>query len=128
VFTRGCIALLAGDATEAYAMFADAKCRFESLGEAIHAALSSMYSVEAAVALGRFEEAATAANDAMRFFEAALCPLATLEAAARLRAVLGRAGSAGQVATTVQEIAATVRDLAVRHGGGLILMSPSQSH
>jgi len=116
VFTRGCISLLGGKARDAAELFVEAKRRFEALGQPRDGALAATYSVEAFYALGDRNQGIEAAIAAGRFFEAAGCPRDTLEAVAKIQALLV------EEAASVRDVASSARRLAERHGGWLPLL------
>ncbi len=110
--TRGCIAQVEKRPREAVGLFAEAQRRFEALDQLCDAALAASHSVEGYYSLGEEAEAITCSEAAARFFEAAGCPLDTLEAVGRLQALL-RSGASSRA------VSVGVRRLARRHGGWL---------
>jgi len=111
-FTTGCIALLAGKVHRALQAYAEARRRFERVGQLRNAGLTATYSIEPYYILGDRERAFAAVAQAALYFEKTGCPRESLVAIAKLRALLSEGASAG-------EVVATVRRLAKRHGGWL---------
>ncbi len=112
VFTRGCLSLIQGYPEDSLRFFTEASRRFDDLGQPRDAALAVTHSVEASYDLGRSAEAIEACASALRFFEAAGCPLDTLEAVANLQVLVREKADA-------RSVAASARKLARRHGGWL---------
>jgi hypothetical protein len=76
------------------------------------AALAASQSVEGYYSLGEHTQALRCCVSAARFFEAAGCPLDTLEAVRRLEALV-------RSRAEIRAVAAAARRLARRHGGWL---------
>jgi len=110
VFTRGCIRLSEDQHQAAVRDFSEAHRRFEELHQAREAALAASYSIESYYVLGEHTKAGMCCLTAARFFEAAGCPVETLRAVARLRAMV-------QNKTDARAVVVSVRRLAHRHGG-----------
>lgn len=111
-FTRGCLAQLKEEPRKAVTFLAEAQRGNELLKKYRDAALAASQSVEGYYSLGEHAQAVRCCVSAARFFEAAGCPLDTLEAVRRLEALV-------RSRAEIRAVAAAARRLARRHGGWL---------